>query len=377
MIVYVSEKRLNLLDSVFNELLIMEVSRINANHLNNFVVGSGANFSHANTLIVDLSGMKDTGNELIQAFGSFRTLYPDAKVIVIADGKPPDDPIFARLFALEIYNIVVNLADGSIKKCLTVGMTKADALALQAKKPEAAYKTEQSKDTAKPQETITANKDFKKHRRFISVAVCGTEPHIGATHHALLIAKFLSSVGFKTCYLEAHKRQHIVTLSKIYAVNADMSRHLLQFGGVDMYFGFNLSDFTNAEYDFYIFDLGRFGEFEPATLLTKDIKLIVGGVKAWEKAMYPKLFEFFGDNHDVRFLMNHAPPDERDGIRRAMNPYRVYFAEYTPYPFADGVNLDAYKEIFADYLTIQKLEKSEIPKEKKNRLFGFGKRGDK
>ena len=144
-----------------------------------------------------------------------------------------------------------------------------------------------------------------------------------------------------------------------------------------MYFDFNLTDVANAKYDFYVFDLGRFGEFEPATFLAKDIKLIIGGVKSWERAVYPKIFDFLGDNRDIRFLMNHAPPDERDSIRRAMRIYKTYFSEYAPYPFADGVNLDACKDIFADYLTVQPTKKMEFTGKNKKSLFKFRKRGDK
>jgi hypothetical protein len=117
MIAYVSETRLDLLDRVLNELFIVEIVRIPANHLHKLVVGNGADFSRASVLVVDLSGMKDTSDEIIQAFGAFRKMYPDARVIVVADREPAGSPVFERLINLEIYNMVTTLADSSAICC--------------------------------------------------------------------------------------------------------------------------------------------------------------------------------------------------------------------------------------------------------------------
>jgi hypothetical protein len=223
-------------------------------------------------------------------------MYAATRVIVIADREPENSPLLARLFGMGVYDVVRDLGGDALKKCLTTGMTREEAAGYRVEKPDlTAHVSDKPAPDAPPtvaapdaplREKITANRGFKKHKQFVSVAVCATEPHMGATHHALLMAKFLCGAGFKACYLEANERRNIVYLARAYAVNANERRHLLQFEGVDMYFDFKLPEVIGAGYDFYIFDFGRFAELEPASFLTKDVKLVVGGAKAWEMPAY-------------------------------------------------------------------------------------------
>jgi hypothetical protein len=385
LIIFVSELRPDLLDETSGKLYLI-VTKIQTSGLKKLVIGSAADFSHASRFVVDLSALKDTADEVMEAFAAFKAMYADTRVIVIADREPEGSPLLPRLFDMGVYDIVRDLGGDALKKCLTVGMSKAEAAAHQVEKPDLTARARDKpasadlKTTAAsgsqaavapiaPGEKITANRNFKKHKQFLTVAVCATEPHMGATHHALLLTKFLGGVGFKTCYLEATERRGIVCLARAYAVNANERRHLLQFEGVDMYFDFKLSEVIGAGYDFYIFDFGRFGEFEPASFLTKDIKLVVGGVKAWEMPAYNPVFAATDGYRDVQFVMNHAPPNEQSNIRLLMGAYRTHFPEYAPYPFAAGVNLEMYKDIFGDYLTIERATAKAPEPSGKKKLF--------
>ena len=122
-------------------------------------------------------------------------------------------------------------------------------------------------------------------------------------------------------------------------------------------------------YDFYIFDFGRFDETELTAFFTQDIKLIIGGTKAWELPNYSAILENIGGVRDIRFIMTHAPPNEFNNIRKAMESFRVYFFEYAPYPFATGVNLDIYKDIFNEYLTVDTVVKPVSESKSKKGLF--------
>ncbi|MDR1208770.1 MAG: hypothetical protein LBK41_00400 [Clostridiales bacterium] len=376
MVNYVSELRPGLLDDLCGRMYMM-VAIIRQTDLKRLVIGGGSDFSHVSRFVIDLSALKNTTDEVIEAVASFRSMYPDARVVVIADKEPPESPLFARLFSLGVYDVVTDLGDGGLKKCLTTGFSKEEASAYRIEKPDLTDKPKEEKPappTAEPEppprEKITANRDFRKHRPFVTVAVCATEPHMGATHQSLLIAKFLSSVGFKACYLEANKRRNILYLARTYPVNANERKHLLQFECVDMYFDFKMSEVIASGYDFYVFDLGRFAEAEAASFLTKDVKIIVGGAKAWEMPAYTAVFDAVDKCRDVHFILNHAPPSEARSIRELMGGLRTYFAEYVPYPFAGGVNLEMYKNIFQDFLTVDK-----IPAIKSPTRTNFWKRG--
>ena len=358
--------------------LYLIVNKIRQSNLKRLVIGSAADFSHASRFVIDLSAVKDTNEEVLEAVASFKTMYPDTRVIVIADREPPDSPIFARLFDMCVYDIVTDPDGDGLKKSLTTGMTKEDVVSFQVEKPDLTGRAKEEKavletttDPAPPPvtESITANRDFKKHKQFVTVAVCATEPHMGATHHALLMTKFLCGVGFRVCYLEASERRNILYLARAYTINANENKRLLQFEGVDMYFDFRLPEVIGAGYDFLVFDLGRFGEFESASFLTKDIKVVVSGAKAWEMPAYNAVFGTIEGCRDVQFVMNHAPPDEQDGIRALMGGYTTYFSEYAPYPFATGVNPGIYKDIFRDYLTIERVEGPEPERARKRGFF--------
>jgi hypothetical protein len=382
LIVFVSELRPDLLDELCGKLFMI-VTKVPQSNLKKLVIGSAADFSHATRFVVDLSALKDTGDEVIEAIGAFRSMYPDTRIIVLADREPEGSPVFPRLFKLSVYDVVTGLDGDGLKKSLTTGVTRDEAEAAQEERLDVtageitAEKTAPAlREPAAPvplptREKITANRDFKKHKQFVTVAACSTEPHMGATHHALLMTKFLCDMGFKACYLEAGQRRNILYLARAYPVNANERKRLLQFEGVDMYFDFKLPDVIGAGYDFYIFDFGRFGEFEPASFMTKDIKLIVGGAKAWEMPAYSPVFEAAEGYRDVQFIMNHAPNGEKDGIRILMGGYITHFAEYAPYPFSTGVNLDIYKEVFRDYLTVERAAATGAPEQKgRKRFFG-------
>jgi hypothetical protein len=356
LIVYVSELRPDLLDELCGKLYLI-VNKVQQNNLKKLVIGSAADFSYASRFVIDLSGLKDTSDEIVEAVSAFKTIYADTRVIVIADREPENSPLFTRLTGLGVYDIVTDLDGDALKKCLTVGMSREEA-----EKPDVTSRTTAETPAPEPaavpapspaREKIRANRDFKKHKQFVTVAVCGTEPHIGATQHALLMTKFLCCVGFRACYLEANDRRNILYLSRAYSVNANERKRLLQFEGVDMYFDFKLPEIVNGGYDFLIFDFGRFGELEPASFLTKDIKLVVGGTKAWEMPAYTPVFAATEGCRDVQFIMNHAPPGEKDGIRSLMGGYKTHFSDYAPYPFTTGANSDMYKEIFRDFLTVE------------------------
>jgi hypothetical protein len=383
----VSGLRPDLLDEVSGSLYLI-VTKIQTDRLKKLVIGSAADFSHASRFVVDLSALKDSSDEIIEAIAAFKTMYADTRVIVIADREPEGGPLFPRLFDMGVYDVVTDLGGDALKKCLTVGMSKEESMAYRVEKPDLTAHAKaqpapvamtiaapEPQATAAPptREKIIANRDFKKHKQFVTVAVCATEPHMGATHHALLTAKFLCGIGFKACYLEASERRNILYLARAYAVNANERRHLFQFEGVDMYFDFKLPEVIGAGYDFYIFDFGRFGEFETASFLTKDIKLVIGGAKAWEMPAYNPVFEAAegccsphaagraGTPGDMQFIMNHAPPNEVKSIRELMGGYKTHFSEYAPYPFAPGVNLAMYKDIFRDYLTVEAARTAPLP----------------
>ncbi len=378
-VIYISELRPDLLDDVFSKHFLM-YNKVKSNEFKKLIISSGANFSYASHFVVDLSSVNDSPDEIMDAIAAIKTMYKSKRVIVIADKEPKNSTLLSRLYDKGIYDIVTDLNGDDVAKCILTGKTKEEAatysltqpiIPVTKEVPSTPQAQEKSKPDARPpamvpnesaKDKITANRSFRKHKPFITVAVCSTEPHMGATHQALLITKFLSDIGFKACYLEANMRRKIFCLASAYAVNANEKKKLLQFDGVDMYFDFRLPDIVSVGYDFFVFDFGCFDETEMTSFLTKDIKIVVGGAKAWEIPAYKRVFDGIGTRAspamDINFILNFAPKKEMADIKELMGEYRknTFFAEYTPYPFEPEVNLSIYKLIFADYIHVEKAE---------------------
>jgi hypothetical protein len=128
-IVYVSELRPDLLDDVSNNRLFAPVQPARSNNLKSLLMGGG-NFSHAKYIAVDLSAVKDSTEEICEAVSGFGQLYPDIRLVFLADREPPESPIFNRLFHLGVYNVARDISPESLYKCFSLdGMTQEEAAA--------------------------------------------------------------------------------------------------------------------------------------------------------------------------------------------------------------------------------------------------------
>jgi hypothetical protein len=368
--IYVSELRAGLLDDICDQLYIFptKIQGQQSQSLKKLLLG-GSGFDHATYLVADLSALRDTTEEVVEAVSGFNQVYPDTRLIFLADREPSASPLCSRLFALGFYNLVRDLSPELLRKCLTSGMSREDAAAAVSVSPQPEPDRAQSaplpgtgplaQGAAVPaglperKEKITARKEWKKLRPHISVGVVGTQEHIGATHMAISVTKFLASAGFKAAYLEANTRRNLPLLARAYPTSVNEKNHLVQYRGVHMFFDFKLSDVFALGYDVYVFDLGRFNEAEPVSFLTKDIRIVVGGVKAWEIPVYQPVFDAVAENRNVIFAMNFAPERDWDGVRRLMGGFETYFTDYGPDPFAEGANLHIYKKVFADFISVE------------------------
>ena len=84
MVNYISSLRPDLLDDVCGSLY-MVVGKIRETNLKMFVIGGGADFSHVSRFVIDLSALKDTTDEVLEALASFKAMYPETRIVVIAD----------------------------------------------------------------------------------------------------------------------------------------------------------------------------------------------------------------------------------------------------------------------------------------------------
>ena len=339
------------MDAVCDKLYLA-VTKIQNTQIKNIIISNAGAFSYATRFVIDLSSVKKSSNELIEAIEAFRSINGNARVIILADAIPPGNSLISRLLNTGVYDILSDISEESLEKSLIIGFTRDEAAARWLPAPSGEVFPQSASMIG---DDFTANKDFKKCKPYVTIAVCAAEAHMGATHQALLMAKFLSSVGFKVCYLETDKRRKIVCLAQVYPINANERMRLIQFEGIDMYFDTNIRQVIDMGYDFYIYDLGRLEEMDTQAFTSKDMRFVVGGAKAWEMPSYDPVLSIPGAERSFSFIINFAPPREMASIQKKMGEFKLYFSEYIPYPFESGVNIRIYKDIFKQYLTVARL----------------------
>jgi len=401
---YLTVSRENLLDNVVNKKFL-EINKTILNSLELFVQKHVSNLDHAKHLVVDLTGLVDTDDEVIQSVNTLNTVYDNMRIVVLADRedvKEKRKELLRRIHAKGVYNIITTFSEEELEHCILTGKTEDEGKSAFFGKPAQSSQVAQPTDfnmsqsqaivsrlvnsestslstsapatVNKPKGKILANKDFRKYKEYISIGVCGSENHIGCTHNALLIARFLKDIGFKVAYLEANENHDIITLNQgsSQQVMHNESKKLLQAAGVNLFYsGFNMVKVMAEKCDFYIFDLGVLRKDNVELFLMRDIKILVGGTKAWEFTKVKGIVEILGTKNTIHYLLNFTVESEKARLLSQMEGAKsdTFFTEYEPNPLAAGANLEIYKSIFREYIRQDEVSKAQVSKRRKG-IFG-------
>lgn len=397
-LIYVSPKREDLLDEIADKRFLL-IEKYTNNTLDSFYQNYKSVLSHASYLVIDLVSLTDGNDEVIKILNNIKKVYMDTKVIILVDSKSINEgnaDLLRRIVDRGFYNLVTHLDD--LENTIFGEKTKEEALEYQVSRPEIATKEDRQileKEQEEKQEikrreeiqkerqrleerldrrnVIKPNKAFQEHRPFISVAIAGVEKHIGATHLALQVVSFLTYVGYRTSYLESTEEKKIFSLRSIYPreTNINERRNLLQWKGLDLYSNFSVSEVMAYKYDFYVFDYGELTETNIDSFLTKDIRIIVGGTKAWEIHKLRDKLELIGIKNQVFFFLNFLIEEEESEILSIMGELNkfTYFSVYEPDPSKFKGNLRAFKNVFEKFI-----EQEEVVTVKPAEKTGFLKR---
>jgi len=348
-----------------NEKLIYDVCKKNnlglpqiitgIESLYRFAVQDLKSLSNYNAIIIDINSTKEKEDDIVRAVVAIKSMY-NVRVIVLALGYKEGNSLLARLFNEGIYNFV-NGKDyetqvQQFKQCLLDdGNFYKDAIRFRGEL------SNYGKDT------VVIKREYKTLKQYVSIGIAGTETHIGVTTQCLLIVQFLNSLGMKACYICGRDEIENLEVDKKRVVKK--TDNLLVYSGIDLYSKNSSIEAMNYGYDFYIYDLGVLNDTNMDNFTSKDIKILVGGLKYWEMPNTIPLLTKFEDSKDLHHIFNFCTAD----IKREWKDYynNTYFAEYTPDPFAFDVNTEIYHSIFKDYIA----EKSSklVVVEKKKGLF--------
>ena len=190
--IYISDKINPFIEEISKEMEISLLTRfINQYNLETFLQSELKNLNNIEFLIIDYNAIKNQTkeNDIVTALSRIRRMY-DIRIIFIMEGAMKGNILLGRLFNLGIYNIISATNDvlfkEELKKTLSEkGMSFANAVKYQLDKNVFAINNN----------TNVIKETFVKVKQVVSIGVCSTERHLGATTQAINITKFCCCVN--------------------------------------------------------------------------------------------------------------------------------------------------------------------------------------
>ncbi len=371
--IYISNRINPFIENVCKEEKISLLTRfINEYNLENFLQSELKNLNNIEYLIIDYNAIRNNTkeNDIVTALSRIRRMY-DIRIIFILEGAMKGNILLGRLFNLGIYNIITATNDilfkEELQKTLTEkGMTFANAVKYQLDKNVFAINNN----------TNVIKETYIKVKQVVTVGVCSTERHLGATTQAINMTKYLSELlNIKACYIENNNHNSIIEIyntSNKEDVTYYENAGKIEYEGIEMFMKSNIGEIMNNNYDFYIFDFGSMEEMTDNDInnfLTKDIKFIVSGTKSWELRNLFEAFEKIGNDKSVNFIFNFTQKEKRNFFKDNMGDYKenTFFSDYIENPFIVG-NKIYLEKIFNPFILNSNLEEVEKKKSWFNKL---------
>lgn len=352
-----------------NEKLISEVLRENniddyqilttVSNLYNFTSTELRSLNNFNQLVIDITSINDTENQIIDTIVTLRTMYRDLRITIMAIGYTEGNTLLSRLFSEAIFNFVTAkdylTQKEEISRCLTVGNSYSDSIK---------FRFNDNKDT--PKNKVIIKKEYTKRNDNVTIGISGTQAHIGVTTQALLICKFLNSLGVNACYVQANNNKDIEKIAQLNDIPD--SKEMISYKGIDMFK--NTIDTKSWGYDFYVYDYGDIENLNVDAFIGNDIKITVSGTKEWDFLNLYKVFDKLDKIKDnLIFIFNFTDKEYEKNILNGLKKFKknIFFSEYSPDPYSEDKNLNIYHKILKEYI-IEKTNQLEIIEKNKLNL---------
>ncbi len=336
-------------------------------NLQEFSIRELQNLKSFKYLILDITDLKEKDEAIIKSVVAIKSMHK-IRIIVMATGYKEGDNLLAKLFKEGIYNFVIGDSyqkqEEEFKKCLSEdGNEYMDAIR---------FRVEENTNNGKKK--IIIKKEFQKLKQLLTVAIAGTQSHIGTTTQALLLCSFFYERGLKACYVCANNNPDIEELRL--NLDKDLTNGMFQYNGIDIYDKNEKISAMAYGYDVYVYDYGVLNNSNLDLFISNDKRIMVGGSKLWEVKAIFQSFSRLEKLNDVFYILSHCPIDDRNNLTSNMGKYRkkTFFSEYAPNPFETNKNADIFQSIFKD--NIEEKSNSLITIEKKG-IFDIFKKKNK
>ena len=337
---------------------IMDAIVSNNFQLNDYIKKQDSILQATRNFVVDLEAVDNDPQMVVDAINSYLILYA-GKLIIIASGRHPGDPLLSQIVSMGIYNICTSedkeaLAE-EIVYCIQSGKNYRDSgkfLNVTDTKP--AENTAKEKIIVKNQTTVKRIADANK----VSIGVSGTQSRIGTTTLAMHLAEVVKKRNFHACVvevLENGKTSDFLSFMDSYDIEYK-GEGIFQMDGIDYFSGCDLKslpDIIAANYNFIVIDFGVFRKDIVSEFSRCTIPLLLAGTKPWEM---PAVNHVFGQLDQkilegVSFVFNFTPDNLRDDVRSGMQPLKkILFQPYHPDPF-DTTSQSVADELLTRYMS--------------------------
>ena len=337
--IYISNKINPIIQEVCKENKIHLVNRyINDYSLDSFLQTELPILNNIDYLIIDYSAINKMTkeNDIVTTIEKIRR-FCELRIIFILQGATKGNTLLGRMFYLGIYNFItatndVLFREELIKTLSPKGMNFANS---------AKFQLDNSFFSINGG-TKVVKENYIKVKQKVTVGICSSERHIGATTQAINMTKYLSSLpNINVCYIENNRHNSIIQIyntSNKEEVNYYEESGKIEYQGIEMYMRQSIGEIMNDKYDFLIFDFGSMQDMndsEVSNFLTKDIKFIVSGTKSWELPGLFECFEKIGNDKNINFIFNFTKKEDKQFFKNNMGDFKenTMFSEYIDDPF--------------------------------------------
>lgn len=205
------------------------------------------------------------------------------------------------------------------------------------------------KEDIKPKEKEKQKQKLKLPdiTRSISIGVAGVEKHIGATHTALTLAKYLSEMGYKSCFI-AEDGEDIKNIAE-YDVRIKKSDGFLKIGKLDIFYG-KIDMRRILPYQFSVYDLGVIEGLSEKEFFSKDIRVIVSGCRGHELVKYNEIYKSIAYISGIATLFNFSDVKIRRELKEIYNGTTVGFLEFASDIFEVNPNAETFNSVLEKVL---------------------------
>lgn len=360
---------------VSNELLLLTHLKKNISYL-----------GQCDKFLLDLNAVIDADSEIIEAVEMIRMMYPDTRIIILANTRK--GKLIQQFLNMGIYNIIITsdfvVMKSEIELCITVGKNYKDTIDLKS---------------AAVEENVTERVEYKQNIYKVMIGIAGTQSHIGVTHQAISFATYLRKCGYRVAVVEVlSPTEDAEILEQMYrakptiksdyrCIRENYEEDVLSTGefnlfGVDYYetqTTDNISKILEKSYNFVILDFGEYRKTDMFQFQKCEFRFLVSGSHDWEIIHMQNVFnstdaESYKQYH---YFFNFHDQETRKMIVESLNDFAVDEAKIHFIPLSNKnvfeyQEIPYYKEIFKEYLPEMAGEEP-----KKKFLFGRKKNGKK